>query len=71
MFEFFFKYPIPVFTKGKFILLGAWPGWVLVLLMLVLVGGLAWLMWRQIPDGSAANAELAGVGWCGGWRRRW
>ena len=33
MFEFFFKYPIPVFTKGKYILLGAWPGWLLVLLI--------------------------------------
>ena len=32
MFEFLFKYPIPVFTKGKYILLGAWPGWVLLLL---------------------------------------
>ena len=32
MFEFFFKYPIPVFSKGKFVLLGAWPVWVLLLL---------------------------------------
>src|SRR5450755_3386041 len=49
MFEFFFKYPIPVFTKGKFILLGAWPGWVLVLLIAVSVAGLAWLVWRALP----------------------
>src|ERR1035437_6554164 len=52
MFEFFFKYPIPVFTKGKLILLGAWPGWVLVLLIVVFAGGLAWLIWRQLPDAA-------------------
>jgi uncharacterized membrane protein len=52
MFEFFFKYPIPVFTKGKFLLLGAWPGWVLVLLVVVAAGGLAWLVWRRIPEAA-------------------
>jgi hypothetical protein len=57
MFEFFFKYPIPVFTKGKFILLGAWPGWLLALLILASAGGLAVLVWRQLPE----DTELAGV----------
>ena len=52
MFEFFFKYPIPVFTKGKLILLGAWPGWVLILLIVVFAGGLAWLIWRQLPGAA-------------------
>jgi len=52
MFEFFFKYPIPVFTKGKFILLGAWPGWVLALLIAVSTGGLAWLIWRRLPEAA-------------------
>ncbi len=53
MFEFFFKYPIPVFTKGKFILLGAWPGWLLVLLIVrSRLAGLAWLMWRRIPEAA-------------------
>ena len=50
MFELLFKYPIPVFTKGKYILLGSWPGWVLVLLMVGCAGGLAWLIRRQIPE---------------------
>jgi len=52
MFEFFFKYPIPVFTKGKFILLGAWPGWLLVLLIFASAAGLAWLIWRQLPEAA-------------------
>src|SRR6185437_3214136 len=50
MFEFLFKYPSPVFTKGKYILLGAWPGWLLALLTAVAIGGLAWLVWRRIPE---------------------
>ena len=29
MFEFFFRYPSTVFSKGQFVLLGAWPAWVL------------------------------------------
>jgi len=52
MFEFFFKYPIPVFTKGKFLLLGAWPGWVLALLVVAAAGGLAWLVWRRLPGAA-------------------
>ena len=61
MFEFFFKYPIPVFTKGKFILLGAWPGWLLALLIVVSAA------WAGVADlaaasgGRAADTELAGV----------
>ena len=52
MFEFFFKYPAPVFTKGKYILLGAWPGWMLVLTIVLSVGGLVWLVWRALPEAS-------------------
>ena len=33
MFEFFFKYPRTVYSRGQFALLGAWPKWVLVLLI--------------------------------------
>src|SRR5580658_2812840 len=52
MFEFFFKYPIPVFTKGKYILLGAWPGWLLALLAVDAAILLAWLIWRQLPQAA-------------------
>jgi uncharacterized membrane protein len=52
MFEFFFKYPIPVFTKGKFILLGGWPGWLLALLVVVSTAGLAGLIWRRLPEAA-------------------
>src|SRR6202051_300606 len=47
MFEFFFKYPSPVFTKGRFVLLSAWPAWLLPVLIVVSAGGLALLgRWR-------------------------
>src|ERR1700756_1324725 len=52
MFEFFFKYPVPVFTKGKVVLLGSWPGWVLLLLIVLCVSGLGWLIWRSLPEAA-------------------
>src|SRR3984885_14820113 len=44
MFEFFLKYPRSVYARGQFALLGAWPKWVLVLLILAAAAGLAWLI---------------------------
>jgi len=61
MFEWLFKYPLPVFTKGKLVLLGAWPGWLLPLLILAASGGLGWLIWRRIP-----NADPRLRGWRAG-----
>jgi uncharacterized membrane protein len=44
MFEFFFKYPRSVYARGQFALLGAWPKWMLVLLIVAAGAGLAWLI---------------------------
>ena len=44
MFQFFFKYPSTVFTKGKFVLLSAWPAWLLPALMVAAALGLALLI---------------------------
>ena len=44
MFQFFFKYPATVFTKGRFVLLSASPGWLLPILILAAAGGLAYLI---------------------------
>jgi len=52
MFEFFFKYPIPVFTRGKFILLGRWPGWLLLLLIAVSAIGLGVLIFLRLPEAA-------------------
>src|SRR6202453_3602139 len=52
MFEFFFKYPRSVYERGQFSLLGAWPKWVLVLLVLVAAAGLAWLIRSRLAQAA-------------------
>ena len=44
MFEFFFKYPFSVFSKGQLVLLGSWPRWILVLAILAAAGGLGFFL---------------------------
>ena len=53
MFEFLFKYPRAVFSKGDFVLLGAWPRWVLVLFVLAAGAGLAWLIRAKLPQAAS------------------
>jgi len=50
MFEFLFNYPQRVFDKGKFVLMGAWPAWVLVALCLAAAVALAWPLVRGRSD---------------------
>ena len=52
MFEFLFKYPRAVFAKGDLVLLGAWPRWVLVIVLLAAAAGLAWLIRSKLPEAS-------------------
>jgi uncharacterized membrane protein len=52
MFEFLFKYPRAVFSKGDLVLLGAWPRWVLVLFVVLAGAGLAWLIRSKLPQAS-------------------
>ena len=47
MFQFFFKYPPDVFTRGTFMLLGSWPLWALAALIVAAAMGLGWLLWRR------------------------
>ena len=64
MFEFFFKYPWPVFTKGKLVLLGSWPVWILLLLIVASVAGLGWLIRRSLPEAAPKmQTWRAGVVW--------
>lgn len=50
MFEFLFKYPAPMFTKGRFVLLSSWPAWLLALLIAVSTGLLAFLTYRRFAS---------------------
>jgi uncharacterized membrane protein len=64
MFSFFFKYPMPVFSKGKFVLLGAWPSWVLLLLIVACAAGLALVIWSRLPQAAAQITKWrAGAVW--------
>jgi hypothetical protein len=65
MFQFFFKYPMPVFSKGKFVLLGAWPGWLLLALTVACAAGLAVIIWSRLPAAAAAHISKwrAGAIW--------
>ncbi len=48
MFQFLFKYPSPVFTRGHFVFLGSWPAWLLPLFIVLASGGLAVLAVRSL-----------------------
>src|ERR1700674_2232736 len=52
MFEFFFKYPRSAYARGQFALLGAWPKWMLVLLILAAAAGLAWLIRLRMAEAA-------------------
>ena len=41
MFKFLFKYPLSTFSRGHFVLLGAWPTWMLWLSIAVVAAALA------------------------------
>jgi len=45
MFEFFFKYPVTVFSKGTFVLLGGWPLWMLIAAIAAIAACLAAVVW--------------------------
>jgi uncharacterized membrane protein len=59
MFEFFLKYPRSVYAQGQFALLGAWPKWVLAVLIVAAAAALAWLI-RSHRTQAAATVQ--------GWR---
>jgi uncharacterized membrane protein len=46
MFQFLFKYPATVFSKGKLVLLGP-PAWLLALAVVAALLGLGWVIWRK------------------------
>jgi uncharacterized membrane protein len=47
MFEFLFKYPAAVFSRGQFVFLAPWPAWLLELAILMAAVALAWHVRRH------------------------
>ena len=61
MFEFLFKYPASVFSKGTFVLLGAWPRWILYASLLIIplfLAGLFWLKHGRLLPGVRGGRSL-------------
>src|SRR5689334_10187219 len=58
MFEFLFKYPASVFAKGKLVLLGGFPVWLLVLAIAIASAGFAFAIWRRRPGNTEALGTL-------------
>jgi uncharacterized membrane protein len=52
MFQFLFKYPSTVFSKGKFVMLAAWPAWLLPVLIVAAAGSLAVLIHTRLRDAA-------------------
>ncbi len=61
MFEFFFKYPLTAFSKGKLVFLAPWPLWALAVLILTTAALLGWWLWQQRGQMSPGFAGLRPV----------
>jgi hypothetical protein len=55
MFELFFKYPMAVFSRGTFVLLGGWPTWILIAAIIAAAAGLGLLVRRMTADSARVN----------------
>src|SRR5581483_4971497 len=64
MFEFLFKYPPAVFTKGKLVLLSPWPVWLMALLFAAVAAGLFWHMQRHRTLLKGARAVFIWLAQC-------
>jgi len=63
MFEFFFKYPMAVFSRGTFVLLGGWPRWVMWAGLIAVGLVLAYLMRRRAAGSARVNAVRQAAVW--------
>jgi uncharacterized membrane protein len=62
MFEFFFKYPSNAFDRGKIVLAGGWPVWLLVLLIALGVAAIGYLLYRN-RDSSLVKGYKQAIIW--------
>lgn len=60
MFELLFKYPLSVFARGKLVLLGSWPLWLLLLGIIAVATATAFPFLRAR---GALNARRSGILW--------
>ena len=60
MFEFLFKYPPAIFSKGKLVLLAPWPVWLMGLLIAAAAAGLFWFLHQR--RAVLSTVRLAAIG---------
>jgi uncharacterized membrane protein len=63
MFEFFFKYPASVFSKGTFVFAAGWPLWLLVIAILGAGVGLAFFVRRNAATSARVKGGRSAVVW--------
>ena len=71
MFEFLFKYPLRVFLKGNFVLLGSWPKWILLVAIVAGAALLAWVIFRRRAQVSVIDPRRQGDRRLGAAVRAW
>jgi uncharacterized membrane protein len=63
MFELLFKYPYAVYAKGDFVLLSAWPRWLLVALIALVATALAVLLRARVPQAAGLTRTRLAALW--------
>jgi uncharacterized membrane protein len=58
VFKFLFKYPLSTFSRSHFVLLGAWPVWMLWLSIAVVSAALALMIRAKLPPGEFGSRKL-------------
>jgi hypothetical protein len=62
MFEFLFKYPPAIFSKGKLVLLSGWPVWLMPVLLVLAAAGLFWHMRQRRSVLSNTRSTIIWLG---------
>jgi uncharacterized membrane protein len=62
VFRFLFKYPLSTFSRGHFVLLGAWPAWMLWLSIAAVSAVLALIIRAKLPPGEFGSRKLRASG---------
>jgi uncharacterized membrane protein len=60
MFEFLFKYPPAIFSKGKLVLLGPWPAWAMLVLLVLAAAAVYWFLRERVA--ALSRVRLIAIG---------
>ena len=63
MFEFFFKYPASVFSRGTFVFAGGWPLWLLAIAIVAAAVALAFFVRRNTEKSARVKGGRSAVVW--------